>query len=359
VTSLQSRIGRTLTALLAALAVLALSASGATAGVANAGLSGASTTNPLAGMTWGHYTGTLDNVYPAYQAATGRQRALLAKIALRPLAFWFGAWDSDSGASDLARQYIAQDTAGNPNALAQLAVFRLDPWEAAACSNVASASSQNSYRRWIDNFAAGIGSSRVALILQPDLPFALCAPNRTPLSLVAYAAARFSALPYTTVYIDAGAAYRASPSQAAGLLEQAGIRRVRGFALNATQYDSTWDELRFGARIEGQLAALGIRGKHFVINTSENGAPFLYGQYHGDHNNPRVCRNRYDTICATLGIPPTWHVTDRRLHLSPRDSAIAGRYADAYLWIGRPWLDDGAWPFDLGRALGMAATTPF
>ena len=354
-----TQIRRVTSGVLAAFAALALYASAAYAGVANAGLPGASASNPLAGMTWGHYTGRLDNVYPAYEDATGQQRALLAKIALRPLAYWFGAWDSDSGATALAQQYIAQDTGGDPNVLAQLAVFRLDPWEEAACSTVASASAQNSYRRWIDNFAAGIGSSRVALILQPDLPFALCAPNRTPLSLVAYAAARFGALPRTTVYIDAGAAYWASPGQAAWMLRQAGIRRVRGFALNATQYDSTSSELRFGAQIEGKLAALGIHGKHFVVNTSENGAPFLYGQYHGDHNNPRVCRSRSDTICATLGIPPTWNVTDRRLHLSPGDRRIAAHYADAYLWIGRPWLDNGSAPFDLNRALGMAASTPF
>jgi hypothetical protein len=310
-------------------------------------------------MTWGHYTGPMDGVYTAYQAARGRQRALLGKIALRPLVYWFGAWYSEADARAAAEQYIAEDTGGDPNVLAQLAVFRLDPWEQAACSNVPSAAAQASYKRWIDNFADGIGSARVALILQPDLPFALCAPTRIPLSLVAYAAARFSALPYTTVYIDAGAAYWPSPRQAAWLLQQAGIRYIRGFALNATQYDSTSRELRVGAQIERQLHRRGVRDKHFVVNTAESGAPFLYGQYHGNHDNPRVCRGRHDHICATLGIPPTWRVADRRWGLPPRDRGIASRYADAYLWIGRPWLVNGDWPFDLGRALGMASSTPF
>ena len=65
-------------------------------------------------------------------------------------------------------------------------------------------------------------------------------------------------------------------------------------------------------------------------------------------------------VCATLGIPPTWDVTNRRWGLSPGARAIAGRNVDAYLWIGRPWLDNGqSAPFDYGRTLGLAASTPF
>lgn len=47
----------------------------------------------------------------------------------------------------------------------------------------------------------------MALVLQPDLPFALCALNRgkVDLSLVRYAAQVFGARPHTSVYIDVGA----------------------------------------------------------------------------------------------------------------------------------------------------------
>jgi endoglucanase len=359
VIALERRLRGILGAFVVACVALALGASASLAGTANAGLSGASASNPLAGMTWGRYTGSIDGVYPAYQRARGQARALMAKIALRPLAFWFGDWDSTGQARAAAAQYVAQDTDGNPDELAQLAVFRLDPWEGAICGRSPSRAQQASYKAWIDNFAAGIGSSRVALILQPDLPFALCASSRVPLQLVAYAAEKFTALPHTTVYLDAGAAYWPSPSQAASMLEQAGIRHVRGFAMNDTQYDSTSRELEWGAKIESALAGLGIRGKHFVVNTSESGAPFLYGQYRGNHDNPRTCRDRHDTICATLGIPPTANVTNPRWGLSAGDRGIAGRYVDAYMWIGRPWLDNGNWPFDFGRALAMAASSPF
>jgi endoglucanase len=355
----RSSFRRLLVAALMAGASLSLSATSALAGTANRGLPGASRSNPLAGMRWGIYTGSGDNsVYPFYQQATGRDKRLLAKIALQPQMFSFGSWFPDGQAGAAAQQFIANVTGGDPKVLSQVAVFRLDPWEGQACPNGSwNARDQASYRAWIDGFARGIGSSRVALVLQPDMPFAVCAPSRVPLELVNYAARRFSALPHTTVYIDAGARYWPSFNQAIWMLEQAGVRYARGLALNTTESDSTGAELEYGTRLVHALAAAGINNKHFVINTAENGAPFLNGQYRGNVSNPRVCRNRYDSICATLGIPPTSAVASPRGGLSGRDRSLAARYADAYVWVGRPWLDYGADPFDMSRALGLAAST--
>jgi hypothetical protein len=143
------------------------------------------------------------------------------------------------------------------------------------------------------------------------------------------------------------------------MLEQAGIRHVRGFSLNTSEYDTTSGELEYGARLAQALAAAGFPNKHFVISTAQNGAGFLNGQYPGDVNNPRVCRNRFDRLCVTLGIPPTTHVASRRWHLSGYDVSLAARYADAYVWAGRPWLTGAAGEFNLQRALGLAASTPF
>jgi endoglucanase len=65
---------------------------------------------------------------------------------------------------------------------------------------------------------------------RPDLPFAECANSPVPVQLVNYyAAQRFTALPHTTVYIDGGARYFPPFTQAISMLEQAGIRNVRGF----------------------------------------------------------------------------------------------------------------------------------
>jgi hypothetical protein len=52
-------------------------------------------------------------------------------------------------------------------------------------------------------------------------------------------------------------------------------------------------------------------------------------------------------------------VTSPRWGLSATARRLAGRYVDAYMWIGRPWLDNQDSPFDLQRTLQLAATTPF
>ena len=262
---------RLLPALLAVLVGAGLAGSSpAMAGVANAGVPGASPSDPLVGLPWGNYSGRDDEVFPAYRQAQGENKRLLGLIALRPRVRWFGSWYSD--AYSAARDYIDNVTQGDPNTLAQLAVFRVEPWEAAACRALPSAAAQSSYRRWIDSFAAGIGSARVALILQPDLPFASCAPHhsRLPLQLVAYAAQRFSALAHTSVYIDAGAGDWASVRQATSLLLGAGVRYARGFALNATHYDSTQRQIQYGAQVVGALARAGVRGRHIEINTAQS-----------------------------------------------------------------------------------------
>jgi endoglucanase len=352
----------TATVLAVIAAWIAAIVSPASAGIANAGLAGPRHSDPIAGMPWGVYTGPQDEVFGAYEAATGRNRALLAHIALEPRARWFGAWYPDSAIEQTIRDYIANSTERNPDALSQLAVFRLVPWEHAACGRLPTAAEQASYKRWIQAAAAGIGSSRVALVLQPDLPFALCVPRHStlPLRLVAYAAQTFTALTHTTVYIDVGAADWATIGQAVSMLRTAGIAGVRGFSLNATHYDGTQAEIGFGARLVRALAAAGVPERHFVINTSDNGRPFTYQQYRGsDFDNAAPCRAPTSTRCVTLGSPPTWQVTDTRWGLSAQARAVAAREVDGYLWLGRPWLVDQTDPFDLRRSLEIAATSPY
>lgn len=340
--------------------VLAVASPAAVAGVANAGIPGAPKGNPLAGLPWGNFSGPGEEVFPAYRAATGRQRYLLGLIALRPRVRWFGLWNPPAEAT--ARQYIANVIGGNPNVLAQLAVFRMQPWEGEACTRLPTAAEQASYKQWINGFAAGIGSARVALILQPDLPFAACAPHRSPLPLrlVSYAAQKFSSLPHTSVYIDAGAADWVTVGTAVSLLRGAGVRFTRGFALNATHYDSTERQILMGAQVVRALARKGIAGRHFVINTATNGRPFTFQQVGpAAFQKAAVCRSRKSVRCVTLGIPPTPDVANPRWGLSRHARSLAAGMVDAYLWIGRPWLDNQSDPFDLQRSLALASSTPF
>jgi endoglucanase len=354
------RLTLLVSACLSTAAVALAGSPAALAGVANAGIAAAPRSNPIAGLPWGHYTGLYDGLYSTYLGLRGYKRGLVAQIALRPTVHWFGAWEPLSDAFGAAQRYVKEVTHGNPRVLTQMAVFRFDPWEDAACSTVPGPGRQASYRAWISRFAAGIGSARTALILQPDLAFTACSPGRSAwMAMAAYAARRFNALPHTTVYIDAGAYQWLSVNSAAAMLQAAGIRHARGFALNTTEYDSTSNELSYGAQIVSKLASMGMPGKHFVINTAENGSPFLNGQYPGDPANPRVCRSAHDRLCVTLGIPPTTDVANPAWHLGPHARSLAARFADAYLWVGRPWLAEGAGDFQLGRTLGLVASAPF
>ena len=320
--------------------------------------------NPLANRTWGVYQGSGDQAWTPYLRARGKKKKLLAKIALAPKAKWYGQWIPTSQVTTKVREHIQNAQAGDPEALVQMTVFRLKPWEEDACKRLPTKREQKAYQKWIDAFASGIGDAHVALVLQPDGPFALCAPHgsQLPAQLIGYASHVFSALTNTSVYIDAGASdwLRNDPAKALKILLPAGIDTARGFALNSTHYASTSAEIEFGTAIVQALAGAGYADKHFVVNTAANGAPFNGYDYKGrNFDNAATCKTKGQQSCVTLGIPPTADVANPLWGLSATDAANATAYVDGYLWIGRPWLYMQADPFDLKRALAVARTTPY
>lgn len=320
--------------------------------------------NPLKGRPWGVYKGSGEPAWKPYVDSTGTNRALLAKIALRPKARWFGAWISNANITKSVQAYIANSTGGDPNVLVQMTVFRMVPWEHAACSRLPTAAEKTSYYQWIRRFVNAIGSAHVALILQPDGPFALCVPKAStvPSHLIAYAARKFSALPHTSVYIDGGASDwpKDDPAKAATFLVPAGIKYARGFALNSTHYATTSEQVKFGTGLVSVLNGRGYPDKRFVINTSSNGRGFDFGSAKGSHpDNADVCATPHSTSCVTLGIPPTTDVANTKWHLSATNRKKAAKYVDAYLWFGRPWLFMQSSPFALNRALALASSTPY
>jgi hypothetical protein len=356
-----------LTALLALLGVVSagpVAGLQAPAGVARSA-SPVSPVNPLAGGTWGVYTGSADGVYPAYQRATGTKKALLGKIALRPRVRWFGGWMSPSDAAAKLRDYIAKTQAGDPDVLVQLAVFRLWPRGEGAKNKPLTAADQDAYRRWVDAAAQAIGTARVALILEPDLAVSLSGwQPQVRQQLTAYAAHVFAQLPRTAVYIDASDSDWLTVPAAADLLLHSGIAEVRGFALGATHYSSTAENVDYGSRLVAALAQAGVPGRHFVIDTADNGRPFTWLQFHaahprGDFDNAPACRTTQQQRCDTLGIPPTWDVASPRWGLPAGTGQVAQALVDGYLWFGRPWLYRQAAPFLKSRALRVARTTPY
>lgn len=322
-------------------------------------------TNPLAARPWGVYTGAADGVYPAWERATGVDKDLLAKVALRSRVRWLGTWIPAGQITQTIQQYVAQAQAGDPDVLVPMAIFRAWPHGEGAKSQPITAQQQRDYREWIDRAAAGIGTAHVAMVLEPDLAVALTGwrPG-VRLKLAAYAASVFSALPNTAVYLDAGDADWLSLDRAQAMLLKAGVAKVRGFALGATHYGSLASEIDYGRQLVDALARAGAGTKHFVVDTADNGRPFTYTQYyaahpHGDFDAAQACTTPTATRCVTLGVPPTWRVASSAWGLSPAERRAAAQDADGYLWFGRPWLYRQASPYLQNRTLQVARTTPY
>ena len=348
------RIARTA---LLTLLVCGLTAPSAFAGAANAGLPGA-TSNPIEGVQWGAYA--TDSTDPGLDAPSAyyntarneRDRADFAKLLAVPRFRWFGDWvpafnqGTKWGARKTAARYIESVQRGNPDVAVGIGVFRLQPFERAACSRLPTQAQIADYKRWIDEFAGGIGDSRVIMVLQPDMPFTLCLPHRSQidLKLINWTAKRFSALPRTTVYIDAGASDWLRASQAASMLKRAGVASVRGFALNLTHYDSTARSVAYGKQIVRWLSSHGVKGVHFTVSTAMNGRPFKAYEHRRTFKLGTECTSRSDRVCVTLGQKPT--------------TKTATPLADGYLWFGRPWIDN-ATRRSYDEVLKIIRTSPF
>jgi endoglucanase len=327
--------------------------------------------NPLADRVWGVYQGPQDQVSGPFLSSVGKRRELLAKIGLRPRTKWYGAFVPDGSIRSSVQKYIASSQNGDPSRLVQIAVFRMEPWEGEACGRASTLAEKRSYRRWINELAAGIGDTPMLVVMQPDGPFLWCAPDKVAKArLLTYATKTLSALSRTSVYIDAGAAdwcennKGSNPARCAALLELAGVRYARGFALDSTHYTGPVDNIAHGVRIVSLLQRAGYGTKHFIIDTAKSGRPTRWSDMvpatkGGLKDNARVCRTVVQTRCVTLGIPPTVRVADPRWGLPRTVQTQAKRYVDGFVWFGRPWLHNQANPFVMSRALTMATSTPW
>ncbi|WP_165354461.1 glycoside hydrolase family 6 protein [Nocardioides glacieisoli] len=328
-------------------------------------------TNPLAGRLWGVYRGPQDQVWRPFTRSTGATREALATIADRPRTKWYGSFVPDRKIRSTVTSYLASAQAGNPETLAQTAVFRMKPWEGEACRRATTPAEAASYRTWISELAAGIGSAHMLVVMQPDGPFLLCAPDRAAKSaLLTWATQTLSALPNTSVYIDAGAADWCENGTAqesyrcAEILKLSGIQYARGFALDSTHYNGPVENIDRGAEILELLQAAGYGEKHFIVDTAKSGRPTRWpdmvpASKKDVRNNARTCTTRTMKRCVTLGIPPTPRPADPQWGLPEPQRTIAAQYVDGFVWFGRPWLYNQADPFVASRALDMARSTPW
>jgi hypothetical protein len=159
----------------------------------------------------------------------------------------------------------------------------MKPWEHEACDRRSTPQEKRSYKRWINELAAGIADTPMLVVMQPDGPFLWCTPDKAAKSrLLTYATKKLSALSRTSVYIDAGAADWCEngrgndPERCAQLLMRTGIEYARGFALDSTHYTGPADNIAHGTKIVSALRRAGYGTKHFIIDTAKSGRPTMW-----------------------------------------------------------------------------------
>ena len=294
--------------------------------------------NPLEGASF--YVDREAPSWIAWRRASGRKKDLLWRIAREPKSLWYGAFTRP------ASQFRAKvrrpiEEAARQGTLPVLTVLRAESTQCHPNYTAGGPAEDRRTRAWYRKFANAIGNSRVVVAFEPDSVGTIRCHARSRRDdrrrLLRYGVNQLAALPNTTVYIEAGAADWMSPAQAAGLLRDVGIGKVRGFMLNATHFDWTAANMRHGLAISRKLG-----GKHFIINTAQNGR--------GPYSRPGLKRHEW---CE----PPR-----RGLGPSPTTNTMHP-LVDAYLWISRPGYRQScaghkiAWSTEKGLRLARRATT--
>jgi endoglucanase len=272
--------------------------------------------NPLEGMKW-----YVDTESPAYQSwrhlmRTGQTRKadLVWKIAREPRNMWLGSFTRPRFAFKVRRLL---DAAANDGAVPLFTVLRAESTQCNSTYQGGGPAEDRRTREWYDQLARVIGSSRAVIAFEPDSVGTIdChAPSRRDdrIKLLRYGVTALSRLPNTTVYIEATASDWEPADRVASKLRAIGIAKVRGFMLNATHYDWTRANIRYGLEVSRLTG-----GKHFVVNTAENGR----GPVHVRQSNGRRLTVWCNPGLRGLGPPPTTDTSHPKV--------------DAYLWINRP-----------------------
>src|SRR5919109_977422 len=204
----------------------------------------------------------------AYTRAGRTDKAdLIWKIAREPRALWVGRFTRPNFALKVRR---ILDAAKADSAVPLLTVLRAQATSCGPNYLGGGPGEDAATRAWYDDLARVLGDARVVIAFEPDsLGTIDClAPRRRDdrLRLLAYGVDALSRLPNATVYLEGGASDWEPAARTARQLREIGIAKVRGFMLNATHYDWTRANIRHGLQISRLTG-----GKHFVINTAENG----------------------------------------------------------------------------------------
>jgi endoglucanase len=229
----------------------------------------------------------------------------LDPVTSRPQARWL------NGPQDLARLPALAAHARQQRALLVLVAYYI-PHRGCSSSDQGAPSSSH-YRRWIGRLIHHLGSTRAAIVVEPDAVAADCFDTKRA-SLLKRSVKRLAdAGQY--VYLDAGHARWQSTGEMAQRLLTAGIQYAQGFSVNVANRQTTKQSYRWGRELSDLLGR-----REFVVDTSRNG---LGPPPDDPDQDDEWCNPRRQG----LGQTPTTRTT------APGLAAL--------LWIKRPGESDG------------------
>jgi endoglucanase len=287
-----------------------------------------SAANPLLGVRFfvDWYEQPAAKWFKRYQRAGQPGSAgLMYEIASQPIFRWIGKTDRNPERN--TRVFLQRAAERAPGTVPGITVLAHQGESCKHGYTGGGGKLDSRYRRWFKRFAKGLGNNRAIVALEPDgLGTLKCLRGSRRLSRLRnmrFATQLLSKKPNVTTYIDAGASDWRPAGEMARYLRASGVSRVRGFALNITHFDTDANNLRYGMRISRMLG-----GKHFVINSDENGRG-------------RVWYRRWINRAANLWKTVNVWCNPKRSGLGTRPVALAHPRLDGYLWMSRPAASAG------------------
>lgn len=235
---------------------------------------------------------------------------LASKIFEHPVSFWYGERNGkemekiDYSIERLLRRSSPQ--------MPVLVIYNMPNRDVGQYSK-GGAKTRNSYLSFIESFANGIKKSSPIIIYEPDsLPHTTLMDKKDAdwrIQLMKEGLQVLTDNCDALVYTDIGHSNWLSVTDATKLLDKVNNSKVRGFALNVSNYRTTEESMRFGLDLCEHRP-----NDYFVIDTSRNGN----GPHGNDWCNPPG---------RSLGKPPTCNTGEEK--------------CDAFLWIKIPGESDG------------------
>jgi endoglucanase len=277
--------------------------------------------NPLGGGAFfaDYFQSLTGRTALAWSASYPSLAAKVEVIAREPNTQRFGAWNGLDPAYAVST-YLDRVASEKPGTVPMISTYRLVYGHCGHWSDPRL--EQDAYHDFISGLAQGIGAHPAVLFLEMDslITVGCLSPQGVSVRMheLRDAISVLANDPHLVVYLDAGAADALPARRAASLLRRAGVAGIQGFFLNSTHFDWTSREIRYGQQISRLVG-----GKHFVVNTAENGQGPLRPRH--------VAREGNEVLCDPVG-----------RGLGPLPTASTGYpKVDAFAWIANPGVSGG------------------